>query len=87
MNKTINDIPKTFRVCPPESAPPGFGGHVQFECQEHKLHRHITERLDKLSVWGGNTSNNSSKYSHWELTPYNFWEACRFLEDNGFTKV
>jgi hypothetical protein len=81
----VESTPATFHTCTPEQAPPGHGGHVHFECNEYVLPDYVRDKLDKLSIWGGNTAN-LPEFSFWELTD-NYQEAISFLERVGFQKA
>lgn len=75
---------KTYSACPPDKAPPGYGGYVQFDGNEYDLPGNIRRALQLLSCWGGNTSNSPDEYSHWEFTPRKYPLAIVFLQHHGY---
>lgn len=69
---------------------PGRGPAIIIHQSVIDIPLHVRKKLDSLSVWGGNTSNDSSKYGYWEF-PYKesdderrMEKALSFLFDNGW---
>lgn len=76
----------SFRAIEPDAYP--YRPHIQVSAPEREIPQEIVEKLNKLALWSGNTSNSPEEYSHWEFPSdgVHWYAAVNLLKGNGWSK-